>query len=245
MNRNRFLQSQVPQAFLLLVIGVLGATTIYFAAERGLNAGLLNVLSNIAFSGFLVYLYIRMADSQEKQERIMENQEKLMEINHQPILEIGPIDFDGELHFSILNSGNGPAKDITLLTEWEVDDASQFSTKQARRDITKQLPQGDDPRIPHLSMENAIRPEEGKMSFVGFPKFKMQADGEERESSLNEILSILLEENDSVNLNYEIYVEWKDLMGNSDRTLVLTGVEKDIRNPLPFGATDQIHIRTQ
>lgn len=87
-------------------------------------------------------------------------------------------------------------------------------------------------------MESALRRDEGKMHFTGYPRFCITDGNEAWECELEDALSKLLGNTDSVDLSFGLYIEWEDPIGNRNETLLVTGSAENIREPIPFGATN-------
>lgn len=99
-----------------------------------------SALGTIVLTFGLLLLYDKQAYIQGIQTRIQENQEALMEQQFQPYLT-GEVDFMNiaSVHFSIQNSGNGPA--FSVVAEWNV-------AGQSRSWEIPRLAAGDDHRFP-------------------------------------------------------------------------------------------------
>lgn len=79
-------------------------------------------LISLLLTAALVFLYWRMqrfqeiiASIQKKQTDLMKEQADLMAVNHQPVIELNSINaLDDLLNVSILNTGNGPARNLLV-----------------------------------------------------------------------------------------------------------------------------------
>lgn len=213
---------------LIAVTATIGSLAVYsfIYSQTGIEAATL--LVNLAFSSFLVYLYLRMAKTQERQQEIMK-------AHHKPILEKGPVDLEGEtLHFSLGNTGNGPIKNLNLVTDLEISTKYKGSTEKT--ELVKNVDQGpENANIPPLKMGNSLEPREEPKHFTATPVVGViSPDGELQRGYFQKCLEEVLKDNEQVDIEHEVYVEGEDIFGEAIQEPVLYGRVDGMESPLRF-----------
>jgi hypothetical protein len=107
--------------FLALALAFLYNQSPY--ADASNNLQLLNIGLSFVTSVLLIGIYGVLAIRQGSQNKLQEGQQKLMEANHEPIVQVLDVDsYDQFLWPKIRNIGNGPMKDMGVKLHFYVED---------------------------------------------------------------------------------------------------------------------------
>lgn len=213
---------------LFAVTATIGSLAVYSLIYAQTGIGAATLLVDLVFSSFLIYLYLRMARTQERQQEIMK-------AHHKPILEKGPVDLDGgTLHFSLGNSGNGPIKDLNLVTDLKT--STDYQGSIGSTELVKNVDQGpENANIPPLKMGNSLDSSEGPKHFTATPVTAViSPGGDVKRGYFRDCLDKVLEDNERVDIEYEIYVEGEDVFGDEIQEPILYGQIDGIESPLRF-----------
>lgn len=221
---------------LVLLVAVIVVAYIIGTQDFGIetaDAILTGVIVDTLLTAYLILIYMDMADFQEKQADLMDQQRELMGLQHKPRLRVRDHDIEKVVSGKVLlaNVGNGVAENIFFLAEMLVssgtgdeldysriedqeyeDDSGKFIFKPNPTPLqrVKGREEGQDR---HLG--GALAPDEGEVWFSGLLKMGRSPVSESsiQTTTIHDVVNKLYREGIR-EISLSVYVLYTDIDGN-------------------------------
>lgn len=186
--------------FLGIVVGIFGTTTYLFPTTPGVsNLELANLVINGGLTLVLVVLYLKMANTQEKQAT-------LAEIERTPLVEIsGYEEKEDDIVVYISNYGNGTATNLELVTVSHFDSNSELLEPGTSPEPLVRVVND----VYH-NYDQSIRPHDERVEFTASPGLVTHRD-QERGGFAHSIS--MLESEDIEDVSFQLYVRYSTRTG--------------------------------